>query len=329
MFRYTERTSTWREPAVLMVSQYWIWNIGEMVFTSFDITNPFDKPFWNIQDKSYCSMRTRPSNEQAHNELIGVLLSNCVSSPALLGKSFTRNSSTESSVFTVFARSIALVSEEVNKYLGPDKLNDNNIEMEKKYLHEIEDIREEISMIRTVLEEQEEIWKDFSFSTWPMYWPDGPEGKFVPPTTYNDPEAEGRWKIIRRLQPQFPKFKRRLQKLNDDAERVQRSIELKLDLKARHASLREARTASVMSASVFGFTIITIIFTPLSFLVGLFALPIDQLQQNQVPFQGQEQNSTVYSTQYIGGYIGKPKPFSSASPTNAVNQPSQRLFHWL
>jgi Mg2+ and Co2+ transporter CorA len=82
-------------------------------------------------------------------------------------------------------------------------------------------------------------------------------------------------KKIQRPQFQFAKFKRQIAKLNEDAERVERAIDRKLDLKTKHASLNEAHATAIMSAAVFGFTIITIIFMPLSFLVSLFALPID------------------------------------------------------
>ncbi|KAI8946097.1 hypothetical protein F4801DRAFT_81567 [Xylaria longipes] len=49
-----------------------------------------------------------------------------------------------------------------------------------------------------------------------------------------------------------------------------------------------------MSAAIVGFTVITIIFAPLSFFTSLFALPIDQFQQNQ---EGK------YTTNYIGKWI--------------------------
>ncbi|KAE9381987.1 hypothetical protein N431DRAFT_458534 [Stipitochalara longipes BDJ] len=57
-----------------------------------------------------------------------------------------------------------------------------------------------------------------------------------------------------------------------------------------------------MSAAVFGFTIITIIFTPLSFMVSLFALPIDRFQQHQVPSVWTDQ-AGMYSTKYMGRWI--------------------------
>ncbi len=123
-------------------------------------------------------------------------------------------------------------------------------------------------------------------------------GLFKPPAT---PKV---WSKIQRPQVQFAKFKRQISKLDADAERVARAVDRKLDLKATHASLKEAHTTAIMSAAVLGFTIITIIFAPLSFAVSLFALPIDQFQKGQVPSRWDEQ-AGMYPTNYVGTWIGE------------------------
>lgn len=157
-------------------------------------------------------------------------------------------------------------------------------------------------------------------------WPTGAEGSFQPPTTQGVREMDGEkaqtWRIIQRPQSHFRKIKRRLKQLDEDAERAQRSIELKLDLKQRHASLREARNASILSASVLGFTIVTIIFTPLSFLASLLALPIEQLQQSQVS-QPNLGSTPFYPTTYVKKWMGK-----SCLRKNPCH-PSTYLFSWL
>ncbi|KAI1194793.1 hypothetical protein F5X97DRAFT_335768 [Nemania serpens] len=147
-------------------------------------------------------------------------------------------------------------------------------------------------MMQTVLFQQEEIWKEFAFNTWPQFWPDGKDGRFRPP--FNE-KGGNTWRVIAKPQSQFPKYQSRFQKLDEDAERVERHILVQLDLKQKHAAIKEAHTASVMSAAIVGFTVITIIFTPLSFLTSLFALPIDQFQQNQ--------KEGKYATSYIGKWI--------------------------
>lgn len=284
---------------ILMVPQVFIWSFDDhIIASSATVAKNVD---WWPANLSKHLLRLH-SADVTCKHLIGILSSDCINSL----ESIRDPNSRDPGIFAIFARSIARVSEEVTIYLTPGNMGDINIQKEKDFLHHIEDIRDELSMIQTVLIQQEEVWREFMFATWPDAWPNGPEGPFKPPQASEGAQDTKVWKIIQRPQQQLPKFKRRLQKLDDDAQRVQRSIELRLDLKQKHASLNEARLASLMSASVFGFTIVTIIFTPLSFLVGLFALPIDDFQRHQTSFD--DGNSTVYTTQYIGKWFGKFRP---------------------
>lgn len=84
--------------------------------------------------------------------------------------------------------------------------------------------------------------------------------------------------IIGRPQMEFAEYKRRISSLDADAERVQSMIEFQLDLKARYASAREAHIATLLGVAVTGFTVVTIVFTPLAFMASLFALPISDWQ---------------------------------------------------
>ncbi|KAI3338061.1 hypothetical protein F4824DRAFT_499841 [Ustulina deusta] len=76
------------------------------------------------------------------------------------------------------------------------------------------------------------------------------------------------------------------------AEEVKRIVLIKLDLKQKHATMRETHAATVMSPDIVGFIIIIIIFTPLSFMTSLFALPVDQFQPNE-------------GDRYITAYLGR------------------------
>ncbi|KAI1172377.1 hypothetical protein F4777DRAFT_590564 [Nemania sp. FL0916] len=160
-------------------------------------------------------------------------------------------------------------------------------------------------MIQTVLFQQEEIWKEFTYNTWPQYWPDGEDGRFRPPFS----EDADIWREIAKPQSQFPKYRKRFEKLDDDAERVERHILVQLDLKQKHATMKETHTATVMSAAIVGFTVITIIFAPLSFLASLFALPIDQFQQRE---------DGKYTTNYVGRWMATGEIASLAITAAAI-----------
>ncbi|KAI0399839.1 hypothetical protein F4802DRAFT_602577 [Xylaria palmicola] len=200
-------------------------------------------------------------------------------------------------IFSVFSKSISAVAEAIDEYTRSTNFVNISIEKERQFLHEINDIREEIAMMQTVLFQQEEIWKEFAFKTWPQFWPDGENGRFKPGP--EDKQREGK-----------NMEGRRFEKLDQEAERVEKNILVQLDLKQKHASLKETHTATVMSASIVGFTVITIIFAPLSFLTSLFALPIDQFSQNQ--------NDGNYTTNYIGKWIATGEITSLAVTAAAI-----------
>ena len=243
------------------------------------------------------------SGLKSRDLFVGVLLSQCVddlSSPSRLGL--------PESIFGIFEKSISELSAKVREYTKSEALKKNNIESEKVFILQIGDVREELSMIQSVLFEQEEVWRQFMKAKFPKLWSNPPEDQFSIPD-----EITGTlltiMEALERPQAQFAKYKRQIAKLDKDAERVEGSITLLLDLKSRHASLQEAHLTTLMSAAVIGFTIVTIIFTPLSFFTSLLALSTSQFQNHQT-------NSTLmngapfYHSSYIGGWMGKLNSFN-------------------
>jgi tetrahydromethanopterin S-methyltransferase subunit B len=293
--------------SVITVPQAWIWEINDAVLTSLPSSiSPNDLIFESMKNSWFLLNKGRETKEgSSDNELvIGMFLSDLVDvldRPSMAGLS--------EPVFAIFEKAISNLSEDVNKYTTDTRVESIDIDKERGFLHIIDDIREELSMISTILFQQEEVWKDFANKMWPQYWPDGPDGRFQPPETPKvkdgmygiNPEI---WSKIQRPQIQLAKFKRRISKLDADAERVTRAIDRQLDLKTTHASIKEAHSTAIMSAAVFGFTIVTIIFTPLSFIISLFALPIDRFQKDQVPSVWDDQ-AGMYSTNYVGKWIGE------------------------
>jgi len=94
------------------------------------------------------------------------------------------------------------------------------------------------------------------------------------------------------------KFNRRAKKIDEDAERVEKLIIAKLDLKQKHASLNEAHYNAVIRAAVLAFTVIALIFAPLSFIAKIFTLPVNSFSQDSG-------GSKIISTTYIGKWMGK------------------------
>lgn len=212
-------------------------------------------------------------------------------------------------ILDVFEKSIIKISQDVKRYLTSSEIDNMSIDEERRYFHEIGDIREELSMIKSVLFQQEKVWKDLTFKVWPEYWRNG---NFVIPIQSNFSDVSGYkldllvgiWRTIGKPQSQFEKFKKEIERLEQNADRVASSVTVNLDLKQKHASFKEAHSTAIMSAAVFGFTLITIIFAPLSFVLALFALPIDRFQDRQEASRWTDQ-AGMYSTNYIGKWIGE------------------------
>ena len=291
---------------ILTVPQLWVWRFRDNIITAIQEWRSGPDAELMLQTlisldlhgKEICEPLDSQELQAVRIEdlMVGALISECVNelnSPSRLGLS--------DSVFGIFEKSIFMLSVRVREYTKSETLKKNDIDSEKDFILQIGDVREELSMIQSVLLEQEEVWRQFMKANFysPCYWSGSPEDQFSIPW-----QAKGRlldvMEILKRPQTQFAKFKRQIAKLDVDAERVEGFITLQLDLKSKHASLQEAHLTTLMSAAIIGFTIVTIIFTPLAFLASLFALSTDR-------FQNHQHNSTLASGApfYHGSYIGK------------------------
>ncbi|KAI1737702.1 hypothetical protein F4680DRAFT_467969 [Xylaria scruposa] len=274
------------ESAVL-IRQVWIWKIGNSILAS-------------LSDEIYEAVgRGQGFRYEDKHVGIAILLKHLVElfdSP---------QSGTSKSILRIYENVLSAISEDINEYVKSVLIEDIDIDKEKDFFHQISDFREELSMIKSVLAEQEEVWMEFMGSRWPNQRLDQQQGyrqdagdikgkisKQMPIGI----EDEATWRMICRPRVLFNKYRRRITKLEEDAERVERNIVTKLDLKQKHAAMSEAHSTAIISAAVFGFTIITIIFAPLSFIAALFALPIDEFNKGKM---GNDKDG-VYSSAYIG-----------------------------
>ncbi|KIX01818.1 uncharacterized protein Z518_09545 [Rhinocladiella mackenziei CBS 650.93] len=283
---------------LITVGQAWFYQIDHFSITAYDSyernTNQAKlNVLRTIVRKQFntlsitISRLTKDHPRLAPSAYAGILLSECINlinHPAMAGFS--------EPVLNVFEKAINNVSEEVKTYSKSMDYHDFQVDKERDFLHEIGDIREELSMIKKVVWEQETVWKDFTDKAWGA---DGENWEL----TKQDREVEGAGdlrRLVERPRTQFRVFNTRVAGLEELAERVEASILTLLDLKSKHASMGEAHTTTLMSAAIFGFTIVTVVFTPLSFVIALFALPMNRFRRHQ---------EAGYSTYYIGKWVGK------------------------
>lgn len=108
------------------------------------------------------------------------------------------------------------------------------------------------------------------------------------------------WEKVRMAKVRLEQYRKCIAKIDRDADLIEKSVQEQLNLKRTYAAMKDAHNSVVLGAAVIGFTLVTIIFTPLAFLTSLYALPIDSVVKHQY----QDGDSNVYSGKYIGRIFG-------------------------
>ncbi|KAJ5037252.1 uncharacterized protein L3040_007429 [Drepanopeziza brunnea f. sp. 'multigermtubi'] len=147
-----------------------------------------------------------------------------------------------------------------------DKLLD--IGQETDLLAETKDIRDELNMIAKVLDDQKNVLPDLQDAVSEIY----------------RDEQKSQQEVKKRFRDQLKTIDvhlKDIERMDRQAERIYKSITDMLDLKQKHANAFEARFARDQAAgtarqsqTIMVFTIVTIIFLPLSFIAAFFAINI-------------------------------------------------------
>jgi Mg2+ and Co2+ transporter CorA len=154
----------------------------------------------------------------------------------------------------------------VHAPLFVDKLLD--IGAETDLLAETKDIRDELNMIAKVLEDQRAVLPDLEVAITDIY----------------REEHKSQQELKRRFREQTKTIDvhmKDIDRMDKQAERIYKSITDLLDLKQKHANAFEARFARDQAAgtarqsqTIMVFTIVTIVFLPLSFIAAIFTINI-------------------------------------------------------
>ncbi|KAI0416830.1 hypothetical protein F5X98DRAFT_342941 [Xylaria grammica] len=202
----------------------------------------------------------------------------------------------------IFETSVFRVLLKVEAYL---KLPEPVMKEEDAIMFHIYDIREELVMIQQILGQQLDIVTKLIQDVERLC----SKGKLLEPS----PDFRGlgpetlrtrAWQRVELSKVKLQKYRERVDKIDANAERIEKRIQDRLNLRRTFTSIKDARASLMISTAVIGFTIITIIFAPLSFMTSLFALPIDILSQNQYKSTVASENGTDSTTLYSTGYVG-------------------------
>jgi Mg2+ and Co2+ transporter CorA len=149
---------------------------------------------------------------------------------------------------------------------------------ETDLLAEAKDIRDELNMIRTVLEHQKHVLQDFQEVICEIY-----QGQHR-----SQHEVKKRFKDQQRMIDMHLKD---IERMDKQAERIYHSITDLLDLKQKHANAFEARFARDQAAgttrqskTIMVFTIVTIVFLPLSFITSIFTINMKEFENLNLPY---------------------------------------------
>lgn len=279
--RQFENISSTAQKPILIVPQLWLWQLGNVLLLAYE--------------GDWLALATSPECAMGNS------IARTVHAFGTRAK-YDKDSGEVPPTLDMFENALVTCLAEVDEYVQSEDSKKSMETKEYKFIHEIWDIRDELAMILEVLGQQMTIVDELL--------------QVLDKRSEHCPELKGAKKLLER-------YIKRAIKMDKDAERIERGIQDRLNLRRTaasineaQASVREARDAKLLSLSAVGFTIITFIFTPLSFIATLLALDIDWFSNikhstNATEIDGS--GSDVYSGKKVIGIFSKCGVFASTS----------------
>ena len=278
---------------ILMVPQFWIWKFEDHILSAYSTLGKNPEPFRESNFCNYVSHRPKDAwlfdHESWKSKNIGVSTRLNKGHPDLhigrllahhIDKFGKAQANMSQSPLDIFETGVIQVISRVSGFMKQlTSLKADDIKKEQKFMHDISDIRDELAMIDAILLQQKDILNS------------------VIENANNDAKKD-EWPTVVDANQKLDTYRKRVGKIDKDAERIEKNIQDQLNLKRTYASIRDARTSVLLGTAIIGFTIVTVIFTPLAFMTSLFALPIDRLVK-------QQSEDKTYATSYIGKWFGK------------------------
>ena len=279
---------------ILMVRQFWIWLAGKWVITAYTSSGKEAKniigqngyTFSSLNDLEAHGLELEPffPAHSAPERLIARLLADQV-------RRFGDVQCVEKfpSPLDIFEIGVVRVLTGVNKYMEDNDLTTDDSKTEIELIDDIADIRDELAMVDEILLQQDMVL-DGLIAHIASKEHTGIVRRLEMPSEIADTKA------------QIKTYRDRVSKIDRDAERVDKTVQDRLNVKRTFASIRDAcasirdsKTSLLLAIAVIGFTVITILFAPLAFMTALFALNIDELAKHK----SGEGNDAAYPSWYI------------------------------
>ncbi|KAI9903659.1 hypothetical protein N3K66_000188 [Trichothecium roseum] len=184
-------------------------------------------------------------------------------------------------VLDIFEAEIARQTDQEARYFKEfssvdkgSKLVNDKIHEAAKAIWEAKDIRDELRLLLQLFQEQSRVISQLA----EIFWPTSAAEQ-----SNNAKDLGKEWKELRESFIRdcgLDNLIRRVKKMDNDASTTSDGLANVIQAMQAQASLREAEEARNLNMVILPFTIVTVIFTPLSFLTSLFAVNTDAFPQN-------------------------------------------------
>ncbi|KAI0097622.1 hypothetical protein GGR51DRAFT_566344 [Nemania sp. FL0031] len=264
--KYPNKSAATGEVAkLLMVHQLWLWKLGDNTV----ITCCPDRCHTGAEDTLIDTIRQGGIKSMHEpDDLIEHILYECATS---LDKFC--DAGLKAHVLDIFDNRIAKISDDevvrfkqFSKHMEDAKergkrssSKDRSITDEIRLLYEVKDVRDELNLVRRVFEAQAGVLEKFSRLFWPGF---------------QDQSKRCRESFLEDCG--IKELIDRATRLDEDAKKTLEALDYLVQVKQAQTSLDEAEAARLLNNYIVLFTIVTIIFTPPSFITSLFSVPVKQ-----------------------------------------------------
>ncbi|RMJ10928.1 hypothetical protein CDV36_009447 [Fusarium kuroshium] len=251
-----------KQAKLLMVHQLWLWKLDEdTIITAFP-----DRYHRGVENTLFDTIRQGGIHLYTDpHELVEEIFFQSVTFLEEL-----KDTGLGTHVLEIFGSSIAECSQgevkrfnEFSESIDPDGAVDktSDITREINLRRKCKDICDELPLILRIFETQQKIVKEFSDLFWPKIVASKLNRAFI--------DDCGVGHLIERTKA-----------LDKHANRTLQALDYLVQIKQAQSSLDEAQSAGQLNKAIWIFTLVTVIFTPLSFMTSLFAIPFTYHPQN-------------------------------------------------
>lgn len=302
---------TGKKRPVLVVQQLWIWSCSNIVISALNPLGMADSAYPNLPAGEYFrNLNGRAFGDaDARIDPVPTLAADHISMnlahiALILADRIDQFGSIQGaegyqSPLDIFEVGVVQILSDMHEYMQQSELSVKDSETELVLMNRIADIKDELAMIDEILLQQDKVLDDVrahiasvGAEKWRME-NGSPKLDATKMRELQDSMEIPEQLTSARLQLQV--YRNRIDKIERDAERVDKTMQDRLNVKRTYAQMSDAKTSLLVAVAVIGFTVITILFAPLAFMTALFALNIDILSNHK--------KRTGDDAEYTSGYI--------------------------